>query len=789
MVNIKYNIWFILLFVLLLSANFALAADCVWRPVLTSNGGIFYTLYEADNKIYVGSHNKIYVSTDNGDSFNTYSDAPNQVIYLNKVSSKFIAGTLDGTYLLAESGGDVKWTQVFEPAPYTSTSQMLATVGDIIYSSDYYDEIIYKQLFAGKSTTGNLTTKLPAASPQIFDMEANGNTLWAAVKPGFKLYKLTTPLGQWTPTSQVASHVILLDTIRFKGNTIYLSALTSDLSASMYYSEDNGATWALYPAQIPGAKKYADMLMASADSYILVNVEDQITGQKAKVYQQRGSGWQEYGLGLKTLTGKDILKTNSGVLLVLGGGPGDGDNVNKCKPNQAPVPNAGSDIVVFKGEKVTLDGSKTTDAEGDKITYNWEQPGAIMTALLDEDTASPSFVAKNPGTYIFQLSATDEYGAESKTSDQVTVTVIGGDNYYLVVEGTATHHDWNLGQDYALGDAYFSSVKQDFDFPFKVYSADYFLQNSPKENAGMYDIFNTKPSQGFTFYKVDSFDKAAIFMRSGGNFNLEGDTITLKIKKGSLDGEVVAQASRFIEKSLIPHWEEFVFASQPDAQDNPPADDGSDDGSGPSGGGNSGGSDDDEDNGPTIQCTSNSGCGSGFVCKNFKCVNCIKDSECKSGEVCKTGKCVKKTATVVSSLPAQTDASATDVSDEEPELPGCVDDNGCALDQACKEGVCTDLNCGADHEVFNHGCKTSDKPLWYSSFSFGQLGKWIWAILALVGILIVLVVCIVLWLVLRKKISGTTGAANAGAAGAAETSKIIAVKGTKAAKAKSKLKK
>jgi hypothetical protein len=524
-----------------------------------------------------------------------------------------------------------------------------------------------------------------------------------------------------------------------------------------------------------------------------VNIEDPQYGQKAKVYKQRGSGWQEYGLGLKSVGGKDILKTTAGSLLVIGSGPGDGDNVNKCKPNLAPVPDAGDDIIVFKGEMVILDGSKTSDPEGDKITYHWEQPGAIMTALKDEATATPSFVAKNPGNYIFQLSATDEYGAESTTSDQVIVTVVDGETFYLTVEGTVDHHSWNLGKDYSLGDAYFSSVKQDFDFPFKVYSDSYFVQNAPVE-VGMYNIFSSKPSQSFVFYTVDSFDKVAIFMRTGSGFGLNGDTVTVKIRRGSLDGEVVAEASKFVEKSLVPHWEEFVFEAPVEAQDNPPAnppaDDGSDQGSGPSGGGSNGGSSGDDDNGPTIQCTSSSSCSGGLVCKNLKCVSCAKDSECKSGYKCTSGKCVKITTKASSASGASTDdksseASVSDGSAEPAESPkACTESSECSASEACKDGVCAALECEADQIVFNHKC-TDSGTINLASFDFAKFRNWLISALVLMLLLVMLIVGVVFGVKYKNRQEGEVAESTSGN----EVSKAEAkTASTKAAKAKSRRK-
>lgn len=59
--------------------------------------------------------------------------------------------------------------------------------------------------------------------------------------------------------------------------------------------------------------------------------------------------------------------------------------------NRAPVANAGSDRVVNEGVSVVLDGSASSDPDGDVITYSWVAPEGIE--LDDSTLAKPSFIA------------------------------------------------------------------------------------------------------------------------------------------------------------------------------------------------------------------------------------------------------------------------------------------------------------------------------------------------------------------------------------------------------------
>jgi hypothetical protein len=83
-----------------------------------------------------------------------------------------------------------------------------------------------------------------------------------------------------------------------------------------------------------------------------------------------------------------------------------------------PIANAGLDQEVTAGASVTLDGSGTTDPNGDPFTYAWEQVGGDPVTLAGEDTAQPTFTAGS-GAVTFRLTASDAFGS---STDEVTVT-------------------------------------------------------------------------------------------------------------------------------------------------------------------------------------------------------------------------------------------------------------------------------------------------------------------------------------------------------------------------------
>ena len=97
------------------------------------------------------------------------------------------------------------------------------------------------------------------------------------------------------------------------------------------------------------------------------------------------------------------------------------DTVTITTDNTAPVADAGPDQTVLVTDTVTLDGSGSTDVDGDSLTFSWSlSPPATSLAVLDDPAAvMPTFVVDLPGTYVAQLIVNDS----TVDSDPDTVTI------------------------------------------------------------------------------------------------------------------------------------------------------------------------------------------------------------------------------------------------------------------------------------------------------------------------------------------------------------------------------
>jgi hypothetical protein len=99
--------------------------------------------------------------------------------------------------------------------------------------------------------------------------------------------------------------------------------------------------------------------------------------------------------------------------------------VNDVRVNHSPIADAGSNQTVNEGTVVTLNGTGSSDLDGDTLTYSWVQTAGSEVSLDDPISATPSFAAPSVDTngdiLTFELTVTDNDLLTS--TDEVSVVI------------------------------------------------------------------------------------------------------------------------------------------------------------------------------------------------------------------------------------------------------------------------------------------------------------------------------------------------------------------------------
>ena len=99
-----------------------------------------------------------------------------------------------------------------------------------------------------------------------------------------------------------------------------------------------------------------------------------------------------------------------------------GQDTVKLLGNTRPQADAGPNQTVSVGDTVQLDGSGSSDHNGDTLTFYWELASVPMgsaTALVGSTSVNPTFTVDVPGTYVVQLIVND--GKRDSAPDTVEI--------------------------------------------------------------------------------------------------------------------------------------------------------------------------------------------------------------------------------------------------------------------------------------------------------------------------------------------------------------------------------
>ncbi|MCY4491406.1 MAG: PKD domain-containing protein, partial [Thaumarchaeota archaeon] len=121
-----------------------------------------------------------------------------------------------------------------------------------------------------------------------------------------------------------------------------------------------------------------------------------------------------------TFTAPTAPATLTITLTVSGGGRSAADTVI-ITVSDTPTANAGSNQNVNRGAIVTLDGTGSTDPNGDTLNYSWLHTSGPSVSLSSATVAQPTFTPTSLGTIVFTLTVSD--GTLSDT-DTVSITIL-----------------------------------------------------------------------------------------------------------------------------------------------------------------------------------------------------------------------------------------------------------------------------------------------------------------------------------------------------------------------------
>ncbi len=114
-------------------------------------------------------------------------------------------------------------------------------------------------------------------------------------------------------------------------------------------------------------------------------------------------------------------------ILAACGGGGGGTVAPPVVVNTAPVARVGADQNVVTDALVTLDGSSSSDADKDPLSYVWTlaaKPAGSTAVLLNGNSAKASFTADVAGVYSANLVVNDGKLSSNAASVRVTVTPV-----------------------------------------------------------------------------------------------------------------------------------------------------------------------------------------------------------------------------------------------------------------------------------------------------------------------------------------------------------------------------
>jgi len=213
----------------------------------------------------------------------------------------------------------------------------------------------------------------------------------------------------------------------------------------------------------------------------------------------------------------------------------DTDIIAITVSNTSPIADAGPDQIISEiGNLVTLDGSASSDTDGDSLTYSWTitaKPVGSIADLIGASTVSPTFMPDVNGNYAIRLLVSD---STVSNTDTVTIAV---SNTSPIADAGDDQNITNSGTIIILD----GSGSSDDDGDFLTYSWE--IISKPVDSTA---DFSDSSALSPTFIP----DYAGVYIIelvvNDGTFNSSGDTCTVTVQKNAPVVEIISPSDHSV---------------------------------------------------------------------------------------------------------------------------------------------------------------------------------------------------------------------------------------------------
>ena len=207
--------------------------------------------------------------------------------------------------------------------------------------------------------------------------------------------------------------------------------------------------------------------------------------------------------------------------------------------NTAPIAEAGEDFVISLGQAVNLDGSKSSDADDNTLTYMWSlsSPQGSTVNLNNSTSVMPSFTPDIVGDYTVSLVVND--GFNDSDIDAINISVIATN--VAPIANAGVEQSVNVGSFVSLDGSSSSDVNND------TLTYQWSLQTPTNSNASLSSTVVAKP----TFTADIEGAYIASLVVNDGTENSSPDTVTINVVQENRAPTANAGANSEIETGSL----------------------------------------------------------------------------------------------------------------------------------------------------------------------------------------------------------------------------------------------